>query len=136
MSAERGRGTSQKRVKKHGGRVVQRAGVLGARRVFDSRVPHDPRHRNAGEQRAQGSRSRYRRCPRCKKLRLYWRDANWLNMDEADFGLEDWERKKAVARGETPKPGPAKASRTGWNYLDNGVLCCHICVKRTLETLR
>lgn len=64
----------------------------------------DPHERQASVNRAAGIRSRYQRCPRCKKLRMKWMKANhwWGN-------------------------------RKNWAKDKNGVLTCFICVERHPE---
>ncbi len=48
-----------------------------------------PHERQATRNRAAGVRSRYERCPRCKKLRMKWLPANWMHA-----GRKPWQMYK------------------------------------------
>lgn len=116
------------RVLKRERRQVKVIGRLSPRRG----ISHDPRRRNATRNREWGVRSRYRRCPSCKKLRLYWLDPNWVRGDHLsnrNLPKTAVNNQKNRERWDHTGHEHKNYERMGWQKL-NGILACHICVMR------
>jgi len=73
-----------------------------------------PPERQAAINRRAGVRSRYKRCDRCKKLRMYVLPNNWRFGDRG-FGSRATEK------------------FTDWKKLPDGTRICHHCVKKDSE---
>ena len=74
------------------------------------------KERRATINRREGRRSRYKRCPRCKKLRMHRLPGNWWN-DPSIGGESPAKRKFAMSKKWAP-------------ITPNGPKVCHICQER------